>query len=79
MFKITQEHMNNWEASKLLLQCTVFPVVDVPPLRYGQIYNILFDDSQYDITINNFPRCSCVYFVKMLASSLGARGAYVQC
>jgi hypothetical protein len=74
MFKITQQHTNNWEAGKLLLQCTVFPTVDVPPPEYGQIYNILSNDNQYDITIGNFPGCSCVYFVKMLATFLGARG-----
>jgi len=28
----------------LLLQSIVFPIVDVLPPRYGQIYNILFDD-----------------------------------
>jgi hypothetical protein len=77
VFKMTQQHMNNWEASKLILQCIVFPVVDVPPHGYGWIYNILFDDNKYDVIVGNFPRCSCVYFVKMLANSLGACGAYV--
>jgi hypothetical protein len=45
VFKITQQHMNNWEAGKLILQCIVFPVVDVLPPMYGQIYNILYDDN----------------------------------
>ncbi len=31
------------------------------------------------MTIENFPRCSCVYFVTMLVGSLGGRGVYVQC
>ncbi len=31
------------------------------------------------MTIGNFPKCSCVYFVAMLASSLGGCGVYVQC
>jgi len=79
VFKITQQHTNNWETSRLLLQCIVFLTIDVLPPRYAQIYNILFDDNQYDVTIGNFHGCSCVYFVKMLASSLGAHGAYVQC
>jgi hypothetical protein len=56
-----------------------FPIVDISPLGYGQIYNILFYDKQYDITIGNFLGCSCVYFVTMLATSLGGHGAYVQC
>ncbi len=50
MFKITQ-HMNNWEASRLYFQCYVFPVVDVPPPEYRRIYNILFNDNQYDVTM----------------------------
>ncbi len=29
--------------------------------------------------IGNFLGCSCVYFVKMLASSLGTHGVYVHC
>ncbi len=31
------------------------------------------------MTIGNFPRCSCVYLVIMLASFLGDHGVYVQC
>jgi hypothetical protein len=77
VFKITQQHMNNWEASKLIIQCIVFPVVNVPPPRYGWIYNKFFYDNKYDVIVGNFPGCSCVYFVKMLANSLGAHAAYV--
>jgi hypothetical protein len=76
MFKITQ-HMNNWEVGKLLLQCTIFPIVDVPSPGYGWIYNIFFDDNWYDVTIGNSLGCSCVYFVKMMVGSLGAHGVYV--
>jgi hypothetical protein len=39
--------------------------------------NILSNDNQYDITIGNFLRCSCVYFVRILVGSLGGHGAYV--
>jgi len=38
VFKITQQHTNNWEAGKLFLQCIIFIVVDVTPLEYGRIY-----------------------------------------
>ncbi len=31
------------------------------------------------MTIGNFPRCSCVYFVIMLLSSTRGHGVYVQC
>jgi hypothetical protein len=37
------------------------------------------DDKRYDVTIGNFPKCSCVYFVIMLVGSLGDCGVYVQC
>jgi hypothetical protein len=45
----------------------------------GEFAIFFFDDNQYDVIISNFLGCSCVYFVKMLVGSLGARGAYVQC
>jgi hypothetical protein len=79
VFKLTQQHANNWEVGMLLLQCIIFPTIDVLPPRYGWIYNILSNDKQYDITIGNFHGCSCVFFVTMLADSLGGHGAYVQC
>jgi hypothetical protein len=72
-------HKNTWTIGKLTSYFSNVPVVDVPPTGYGEIYNIFFYDNQYDVTISNFPRCSFVYFVKMLASSSGARGAHVQC
>jgi hypothetical protein len=77
IFKITQQHTNNWEANILLTQCTIFPVVDVPLPGYGRIYNIFSDDQKYDVTIGNYLGCSCVYFVKMLACFLGGHGVYV--
>jgi hypothetical protein len=40
MFKITQ-HTNNWEASRLFLQCTIFPGVDHPHLGMEK-FTILF-------------------------------------
>jgi hypothetical protein len=79
IFKITQQHTNKWEVGILFTQCIVFPPVDVPLPMYGQIYNVLSNDQRYDVTIGNFLGCSCVYFVKMLVGSLGARGVYVHC
>jgi hypothetical protein len=43
VFKLTQR-TNNWEVNILLLQCIVFPAIDVPPPGYGQIYSIIYDD-----------------------------------
>jgi hypothetical protein len=56
-----------------------FPLVDVPSLGYGQIYNVLLDDQGYDVTTGNFLGCSCVYFVTMSEGFLGGHGVYVQC
>jgi len=56
-----------------------FFTLGVLPFGYGQIYNILSDNKQYDVTIGNFLGCSCVYFVAMSVASLGGHEAYVQC
>jgi hypothetical protein len=37
IFKLTQQHTNNWEVDILFFQCIVFPLIDVSPLGYGQI------------------------------------------
>jgi hypothetical protein len=79
IFKIIQQHNNNWEVSILFTQCIVFPTIDVRSLGYGQIYSIILDDKIYDVTIGNFPKCSCVYLVTMLVGFLGDDKVYVQC
>jgi hypothetical protein len=78
IFKLTQQqHTNNWEVDILFLQCIVPPPIDVSPFGYGKIYNIIYNDKQYDVTIGNILGCSCIYFVTMLVASLGSHGAYV--
>jgi hypothetical protein len=76
VFKFTQQN-NNREANILFFQCMVFLAIDVPSPKYGQIYNVLLDNKQYNVTIGNFPKCSCLYFVAMLASSLGGLETHV--
>jgi hypothetical protein len=39
VFKLSKEHENKWEA-KHALQAIIFPLVQVPPSRYGFICNI---------------------------------------
>ncbi len=39
----------------------------------------LSNDQRYNVTIGNFPGCSCVYFDIMLVGSLGGHGVYVHC
>ncbi len=72
----THQHLGGWHLITLM---HYFPLVDVLPFRCGQIYNIVSNDEQYNVTIENFLACSCVYFVAMLATFLGSHGAYVQC
>jgi hypothetical protein len=55
-----------WEVSILFLQCIIFPTIDVLPLGYGQIYNILSNDNQYDVIINN-----CFQYVENFVFSYG--------
>jgi hypothetical protein len=55
----------------------------VPPLRYGQIYKITFGLTQpikqYEVTIGNFPTCTCLDFIRMMANSLGDCGKWAHC
>jgi hypothetical protein len=46
-------------------------------LGMDKFTNFFLDDQRNDVTIGNFPRCSCVYFVRMLVGSLGGHGVYV--
>ncbi len=73
---VTHQQLGGWH---LTYPMHYFPLVDVLSPRYGQIYNVLSYGQRYDVTIGNFLRCSCVYFVKMLAGSSGAHGVYVHC
>jgi len=79
MFKSTQQHTNNWEVGKLHIPMSIFYPVNVHPLKYGQIYNILFSHKRYDVIVGNYPRWSYIYFVIMSTTSLGGCGAWVQC
>jgi hypothetical protein len=57
-----------------------FPHYWCPPAWVRTNLQYFFsDDKQYDVTIGSFPGSSCVYFVAMLASSLGGPRIYVQC
>jgi len=73
VFKLTQHGRLRFYFSSALFSLLLMS----PPLGYGRIYNIISYDQGYDVTIGNFPKCSCVYFVTMLASSLGSHGVYV--
>jgi hypothetical protein len=59
-FKMSNLHYNWWEASRIF-ETTINPPLEVPFLRYGKIYKILFGQNpnkkQYEIIIENFLAC----------------------
>jgi len=80
MFKLTQQHTNNWEVRKFFILVIVFLPLDVHLQWYGQIYSVLSGHVRYDVTIRNYLiNCSCIYLVIMLTTFLGRHGAWVQC
>jgi hypothetical protein len=62
---------------------TINPPLEVPPLGYGWIYKIVFNQNlnkkQYEVTIGDFPACNCLDFVEMISNSLGWWGKWVPC
>jgi hypothetical protein len=79
MFKLSQQHTNNWETIELFLQAIFFPHFNVQPPKYGQIYDILFGDKCYNVTIGNFSSFFSIYFVRMFLISLGGHLPWMQC
>ncbi len=67
-------HYNWWEVGQFF-EAIINPPLEVPPLRYGRIYKILFDQNpnnkQYEVMIGNFPTYTCLDFIAMMFSSLG--------
>jgi hypothetical protein len=76
VFKITHEQLGSWH---VISPMHYFPCCWCHAIWVWTNLHYCFDNNWYDVTIGNFPKCSCVYFVKMLAKSLGAHGVYVQC
>jgi hypothetical protein len=82
MFKLSMQQTNRWEVGQTL-EVIVLPSTKVPPPGYGQIYFISsgppLSIKQYEVMIGNFPNCTCVDFIQMMASSLGGQGKWVHC
>jgi len=74
-FKMSNLHYNQWEVGHRLFEAIVNPPLEVPLLRYGLIYKILFGQNlnkkQYEVTIGNFPTCTCLDFIIMISNSFG--------
>jgi hypothetical protein len=78
VFKLTQLHTNNWEASKILILVIVFFPLNVHLRGYGWMHNILSGHICYDVTIINYLiNCSCIYLVIMLTMFLVRHGTWV--
>ncbi len=73
-FNMSNLHYNRWEAGQLL-EVTINPPLEVPPLGYGRIYKIMFGQNpnkkQYEVTIMKFLACICLDFGTMIYNSLG--------
>ncbi len=80
MLKLSTQQTNRWEVRQTL-EVVILPPIAIPPPRYGQIYIISFDPppntKQYEVMIGNFPNCTCVEFIQMMAGSLGGWGKWV--
>jgi hypothetical protein len=73
VFKLMQQHINNWDVDKLLNPFTSMP------LGYGQIYSIFCGHKCFNVTVGNYTCCFCIYFVVMYVAFLGERRPWVQC
>ncbi len=81
-FKMINLHYSLWGIGQFL-EVIVNPPLEVPLPRYGWIYKILFSQNpnkkQYEITIRNFPACTCLDFVAMISNSSGWPKKWVPC
>jgi hypothetical protein len=79
-FKMSNLHYKWWEDGQLL-EATINPPLEVPPLRYGRIHKIPSGQNpnkkQYETTIGTFIACICLDFVEMISSLLGLQGKWM--
>jgi hypothetical protein len=79
-FKLSNPHYNLWEAS-WLFEVTINSPLKVSPPEYGWTHKILFcqnrNKKQYEVTIGNFPTCTCLNFVTMMSNLLGWQRKWV--
>jgi hypothetical protein len=58
------------------IECKVLKYLKVPPSGYGIVYIVhtpgsIAKQQLYEVTIGDFPACTCIDFVSMKASALG--------
>jgi hypothetical protein len=71
----SSEHMTKMVRSREI-PCTSVKILKVPPPGYGVVYTVFTPESVekqqlYNITIGDFPSCSCLGFLTMKTSALG--------
>jgi len=80
IIKLSKKHENEWEAGHVL-NANISPLIEVPPLSYGLIYNITFNVDQnkksYQVIIGDYSSYNCVDVVTIVASSLRRWGKWV--
>jgi hypothetical protein len=69
------EHYAKMEKAKSI-ECTVLRYVKVPAPRYGIVYSVhtprsVAKQQLYEVTIGDFPACTCIDFISMKATALG--------
>lgn len=77
-FPPTAEHYGKIESARML-HARVAGTMEVPDPGYGRVFTMIssasaLQDRTYDITVFNFPNCTCPDF-----SSLGKRGKFIPC
>jgi hypothetical protein len=60
------------------IDCKVLKYLKVPPPGYGIVYTVHTPDSiakqqLYEVTVGDFPACTCIDFISMKASALGKK------
>jgi hypothetical protein len=79
IFKIFTQQQNKWKVGRVLL-ANILPPTNVIFPKHGKLYIIILgpieNRKQYEVKIDNFPTCTCMDFVLMMTSSLGAQGKW---
>ena len=78
----TIDHRNKWESARNV-RAIVKNVTSIPYPGYGRIITldsgIYPNQKTYQITLCDFPSCSCDDFITMSSGALGKRKAWVNC
>ena len=78
----TEAHRNQWESARNV-KANILRVNLLPYPGLGAIIvlqsGVEPDDKLYNITLCNFPSCTCPHYASMNSAAVGRRGQYVNC